>query len=248
VAKQFFEATAKGDLPSIQEGNGYMGGEGNPRYARIGDIDSIYELCCKVGLNSDVEHARKKGFLITDYANHPEIRESFKYDIDTRKNPFYVFERDGSIKGILIVYSKEQWMEEGSIDDLWKEISWDEDALDDIGIRDINNCNFAVLKKIASDPDLRKSGVSSRLLKTYIESQRENSILYLLSFVVADIYDGNKSLGIENSVSKGFHEKINSIKVGTSGIHQESKTYLGENGMFKYHVFMFPLNDAGSVT
>lgn len=241
MAKRYFEATAKGDLPSVQEGNGYIGGEGNPRHARIGDIDGIYELCCKVGLNSDVERARKKGFLITDYVKHPEVRESFKYDIDSRKNPFYVFERDGSIKGILIVYSKEQWMEEESIDDFWKEMSWDADALDDIGFRDVNDCNFAVLKKIASDPDLKKSGISSGLLKTYIESQRDNGILYLLSFVVADIYDGDKNLGIENSASKGFHEKVGAIRVGTSGIHQESKTYLGENGMFKYHVFMIPL-------
>lgn len=209
------------------------------RDARLEDVEGIYRLCCKVGLSPDVERARNKGFLVTDYINHPEVKELFEYDISTRGNPFYVCERDCSIAGVLIGYSREQWMGEESIRDLWEGVSWDEDALADMGITDINDCDFAVLAKIATDPDVRKSGISSGLLRNYSDYLKGKWIPYVLSLVVADTYDGDgdKSLGIENSVSKGFHEKIGARKVGDSGIVAKSKTYL-DDGRFRYHVFM----------
>ena len=214
------------------------------RLADVLDANDIYKLCCKLELTEDAEKMSKNGFLMTQYSAHPEMEDFFR-EI-TQTNPFYVCAQyEGNITGLLLGYTEEQWKKETSNTANDGNVSWNYDILKEVfGIDNPEEItSFALLEKIAVEPELKRRGIATGLLARYASDVKREGVGLVMAEIVEHIYRGNTPLKITNQASIRFFESKGFEKIGESGIYQYSDSFLGDEGRFKDGIYLANADD-----
>ncbi|MBW2980091.1 GNAT family N-acetyltransferase [Candidatus Woesearchaeota archaeon] len=220
------------------------------RKAMVKDADRLYEICRAVELAPDPERMADSGFLMTQYSKQPKMK---KYIQDLiRQGLVDVAETAGTLSGFLVAYPKEEWRKKGwSSDVVWS-------GMDDPLQTDYN---FAMLEKIAVDPNLRRQGIATALFE-HLAGSLDSEVKGVFTEIVEGVYRRQYAMRIRQGVSEKFSESggfmisqgirndasiavaesFGAVKAGRSRVpYQYSGSYLGKDGLFVDGVYRIDL-------
>jgi len=214
--------------------------EGIVRKATLDDVEGIYDVCCAVELGAS---KNKKGFLLTQYSAHPEMKEGFQRNIV--EGDVFVYD-EGGVRGFLVGYPLSYWKWERG-DSLLSDTrySWDDDALRSLGVESVSGLESLVVRdKAAVHPDSSGKGVGPRMLAHYAQLLADRGVDYQLSAVVEKVWSPDHSLGFINEASASYQRKIGASRVGeTAGSYARDDTFLGPGARFKDGIYLVRTSD-----
>lgn len=205
------------------------------RLAMEKDAGILYKICCKLQLRPQ-NNIGELGFLMSDYASHPEMKGQIRDYISRDGLVALVAEAFGGIRGWLLGYSKDAWLKEG-----WSSgegnILWTPD-----GERAIKE-DFVLLEKVGVDPAYQGNGIATELYNYFIGLAQKEGINNVFSEAVEDVLEKRNgdlhSLGIKNTCSIGFFEAMGATRVGNSiNPYHYEKSFLGESGYFLDGIYL----------
>ncbi len=208
------------------------------RCATAEDVDAVYGLSCMVELTKDVEQMNKSGFLITQYSTKPELKKDLL--TAARQGRLLVYVAGDEILGYICGITQREYLsifeQEGAkLDNLPK--------LKAFGVSDIRDLsNVASSDKIAVKPGFGGMGVGATLFAEYIRLEKAKGTEYILAHVVDELYVGGKAIGLLNTPSTRFHEKLGFVKVAESH-HSNSSTVYGSGLQTKNSIFLLKISD-----
>ncbi len=214
------------------------------RRAGVKDVEDIYRIASKMQLVNRPNLMSSRGFLIDHYTSHPEIKKELEENIFN--SIFLVCETRKGIMGFLQGYDSKQWLQQrpGLSGISGGQITWDQDALEKLGITSIEDFDsFGVIDKISVDKTFGKKRVAYNLIRLFAKLLLEEGRKYIMSEIVTRVYEEDRSLDIKNTASIKFHRKLGFHKAGHTEKYSYEDTFLKEKGYFKDEIYLARIND-----
>ncbi len=176
------------------------------RKAKASDLDGIFSVLQSVGTE---KKEALQGFLMNDYLKNEEKFRA-KYSADLQKLSYkYVYLEDNQIKGFLLAYRKEEWLQE--VPNWLENIYWHPQFA--------KYCleNFVLINQTALLPGSTGQGIGSLLYEALLADLRQAGI--------ADIFAETIIAPMPNIASLHFRMKQNYMLAGIRYERQDNSVY-----------------------